>query len=55
MTITAAPSRRDTHSHGPFATRVSPDLGKGASRWHVTFESSFSIVIPDVLRLVPFS
>jgi hypothetical protein len=52
MTITPAPLRRDTHSHGPFATRVSPDLGKGASRWHVTFDSSFSTVIPDVIVLL---
>ena len=48
MTITKAPLRRDTHSRGPFATRVSPDLCEGASRWHVTFDPSFSTVIPDL-------
>jgi len=52
MAITPAPLRRDTHSHGPFAKRVSPDLCESASRWHVTFDPSFSTVIPDVIVLL---
>src|SRR5271166_6465741 len=49
LTITPAPLRRDTHCHGPLATRMSPDLFKGALRWHLTIDPFFPTVIADVI------